>query len=62
MIIVRYADDFISGFEYESDARPFLDAMRERLGKIRVVAASREDPPDRVWGWVGQRPELRLAT
>jgi RNA-directed DNA polymerase len=31
MIIVRYADDFIIGFEHESNARRFLDAMRERL-------------------------------
>src|SRR6266516_120983 len=36
MIIVRYADDFIVGFEYESDARRFLDAMRERLGKFAL--------------------------
>jgi RNA-directed DNA polymerase len=34
MIIVRYADDFIVGFQHESDARRFLDAMRERLGKF----------------------------
>ena len=33
---VRYADDFIIGFEYESDARRFLDAMRERLGKFAL--------------------------
>jgi RNA-directed DNA polymerase len=31
MIIVRYADDFIVGFEHETDARRFLDEMRERL-------------------------------
>ena len=31
MIIVRYADDFIVGFQHEVDARRFLDAMRERL-------------------------------
>jgi group II intron reverse transcriptase/maturase len=31
MIIVRYADDFIVGFQYESDARRFLEAMRVRL-------------------------------
>jgi hypothetical protein len=31
MIIVRYADDIIVGFEQETDARRFLDAMRERL-------------------------------
>lgn len=31
MIIVRYADDLVAGFEHEHDARRFLDAMRERL-------------------------------
>jgi group II intron reverse transcriptase/maturase len=31
MIIVRYADDFIVGFQYERDARRFLDEMRARL-------------------------------
>ena len=31
MIIVRYADDFIVGFQHETDARHFLDAMRTRL-------------------------------
>src|SRR5438477_7575217 len=31
MIIVRYADDFIVGFQHETDARRFLDAMRSRL-------------------------------
>jgi hypothetical protein len=36
MIIVRYADDFIVGFEHEDDARRFLDAMRERLGKFAL--------------------------
>ena len=36
MIIVGCADDFIVGFEYESDARHFLDAMRERLGKFAL--------------------------
>jgi RNA-directed DNA polymerase len=37
MIIVRYADDFILGFEHESDARRFLDEMRERLGKFALT-------------------------
>jgi group II intron reverse transcriptase/maturase len=31
MIIVRYADDLVLGFEHEDDARRFFDAMRERL-------------------------------
>src|SRR5450759_5170888 len=31
MIIVRYADDFIVGFQHEADARRFFDTMRDRL-------------------------------
>jgi RNA-directed DNA polymerase len=31
MIVVRYADDLLAGFEHEDDARRFLDAMRERF-------------------------------
>jgi RNA-directed DNA polymerase len=37
MILVRYADDFIVGFQHESDARRFLDEMRERLGKFALL-------------------------
>jgi RNA-directed DNA polymerase len=36
MIIVRYADDIIVGFEREDDARRFLDAMRERLASFAL--------------------------
>jgi RNA-directed DNA polymerase len=36
MIIVRYADDFIVGFEHEADARRFLAQMRERLEKFAL--------------------------
>ena len=36
MIIVRYADDFIVGFEHEDDARRFLDELRARLGKFAL--------------------------
>lgn len=31
MIIVRYADDIVVGFQYEADARRFRNMMRERL-------------------------------
>jgi RNA-directed DNA polymerase len=31
MIMVRYADDIVVGFQHEDDARRFWDAMRERL-------------------------------
>ena len=36
MVIVRYADDIIVGFEREADARRFLDAMRERLASFAL--------------------------
>jgi hypothetical protein len=36
MIIVRYADDFIVGFQHESDARRFLDEMRARLQEFAL--------------------------
>src|ERR1700756_3238308 len=36
MIIVRYADDFIIGFQHEHEARRFLDELRERLGKFAL--------------------------
>jgi RNA-directed DNA polymerase len=36
MIIVRYADDFIIGFEHEDEARRFLDALRERLKEFAL--------------------------
>ena len=35
-IIVRYADDLIVGFEHETDARRFWDAMRERLQEFAL--------------------------
>jgi RNA-directed DNA polymerase len=33
MIIVRYADDIVLGFQHEADARRFLEAMRRNLRK-----------------------------
>ena len=36
MIIVRYADDFIVGFEHEHEARHFLDTLRERLKEFAL--------------------------
>ena len=36
MIIVRYADDLIVGFEHETDARRFLDEMRNRLQEFAL--------------------------
>jgi RNA-directed DNA polymerase len=36
MVIVRYADDVVVGFEHEGDARRFLDAMRARLEEFML--------------------------
>jgi RNA-directed DNA polymerase len=36
MVMVRYADDMIFGFEHEADARSFLEAMRERLREFAL--------------------------
>jgi RNA-directed DNA polymerase len=36
VVIVRYADDFVVGFEYETDARRFWDAMRKRLEEFSL--------------------------
>jgi hypothetical protein len=36
MIMVRYADDIVVGFQHESDARRFWDAMRDRLREFSL--------------------------
>jgi RNA-directed DNA polymerase len=37
VIISRYADDIVVGFEHEADARRFWDAMRARLEKFELT-------------------------
>ena len=34
MVIVRFADDFVAGFEHEGDAQRFLADLRERFSKF----------------------------
>ena len=36
MIMVRYADDIVVGFQHEADARRFWDAMRQRLREFSL--------------------------
>jgi hypothetical protein len=36
VVIVRYADDFVVGFEYEDDASRFWDALRSRLEEFAL--------------------------
>jgi len=37
VIIVRYADDFVMGFQYEADARQMVAALAERLAQFRLA-------------------------
>ena len=37
MIIVRFADDFVLGFEHKSDAQQFLSDLRERFSKFTLA-------------------------
>ena len=36
VIIVRFADDFVAGFEHQGDAQQFLSDLRERLAKFAL--------------------------
>jgi group II intron reverse transcriptase/maturase len=36
MVLVRYADDIVVGFQRKGDARRFLDAMRARFGEFAL--------------------------
>src|SRR6185312_3230001 len=37
VIIVRYCDDFVMGFQYEADARLMLVHLKERLAKFKLT-------------------------
>ena len=69
MIIVRYADDLVVGFEREDDARRFLDAMRARLEeftlslhpeKTRLIEFGRFAASDRKKRGVGKPETFRF--
>ena len=36
MILVRYADDFVVGFEHRADAERFQGELSARLGKFKL--------------------------
>jgi Reverse transcriptase (RNA-dependent DNA polymerase) len=48
VVIVRWADDFIVGFEHREDAERFLAELRERVRAVRAGAERRENTLDRV--------------
>src|SRR5208283_2641979 len=37
VIVVRYCDDFVMGFQYEVDARRMLGELKERLAKFKLA-------------------------
>ena len=37
VIIVRYADDFVMGFQYADDARAMMEALRDRVGAFHLT-------------------------
>ena len=43
--LVRYADDFVLGFEHRSDAERFMEAVGERFASVRTGSAPGEDAP-----------------
>jgi len=56
VVVVRYADDFVVGFQHRSEAERFLAGLRERLarfglelhaGKTRLIEFGRFAAPDR---------------
>ena len=48
MIIVRYADDLVAGFQHQADAERFLERLSGAVGEVRVGITSGEDAADRV--------------
>ena len=69
MIIVRYADDMVVGFEHEADAERFLEAMRARFAafalslhpeKTRLIEFGRFAAANREQAWPGQAGDLRF--
>jgi group II intron reverse transcriptase/maturase len=65
VVIVRYADDLVVGFEHEDDARRFLEAMRARFeafalelhpDKTRLIEFGRHAATDRARRGLG-KPE-----
>jgi hypothetical protein len=49
VILVRYADDIVVGFQYKSDAEAFRDAMRECETAWGLDADRRRKALIRLW-------------
>ncbi len=69
VVIVRYADDFVVGFELEADARRFLEELKERFGKFnlelheektRIIPFGRQAEEDHRKGGGGKPPTFNF--
>lgn len=56
MIMIRYADDIVVGFQHQHHARRFWDAMRERLQEFSL---SRHPEKTRLIELVAMRQPIR---
>ena len=46
MMIIRYADDVVLGFEFEHEAKAFLQDLQARLQAFELVLHPGQDPAD----------------
>ncbi len=54
VIVVRWADDFVVGFEHQQDAEQFHHEIGGTLRQVQTDTASRENARHRVWSRGGQ--------
>src|ERR1017187_1702558 len=59
VIVVRYADDNVLGFQHRADADRFLEAFRETAAEVRAGTAPRQDAPDREFGRFAEQDRER---
>ena len=54
VIVVRYADDFVMGFQHRDDAEQCLRALRKRLAEFSLELHPEKTRLDRVWPLCGR--------
>jgi len=62
MVICRFADDYIVGFQYESDAKQFLSELRVRLAKFSLELAPEKTRLVEFGRFAAQRRQARGLT
>ena len=61
VIVVRYADDIVVGFEFKDDAERFWSELKERYAEVPTGAAPGKDAAVRVRTPCGGEPEARWS-